>query len=131
MTSFVLTPQMKAMILRAKEQGGSAGCDPRAMYPMGHKCAATTSPVTGKIQPPWITRTPILIDRGGVPIPPDAKITKSVPLTNGQAVTDIETKDGDSVTAVTDPAGNVQSVEVKNKWLVPAALAAAFFILGG
>lgn len=125
MSLFRLTEQMKEMIARAKEQGGTAGCDPRAMYPVGHACAGTTSPVT-----PYIKLSPP-IDTGGRPVPPDAKIVKSIPLQNGQAVIDIETKNGDSVTAVTDKNGDVQSVEVKNKWLIPAAIAAAFFLLGG
>lgn len=129
MSMFRLTEQMREMIARAKAQGGSAGCDPRAMYPVGHACAGTTSPVTRP--PTYIKLAPPIIDAGGRPVPPDAKITKSIPLQNGQAVVDIETKNGDSVTAVTDKNGDVQSVEVKNKWLIPAAIAAAFFLLGG
>ena len=124
MTSFVLSPQIKQLIMRAKANGGETTCDPRAFYPAGHKCAGTTSPVKAPVIP-YIKLAP------PIRAVPDAEITKSVPLTNGGAVTEIETKDGDAVEVVTDANGGVKKVEVKNKWLIPAAIAAAFFLLGG
>lgn len=132
MTSYVLSPEMKKLIYRAKQNGGAVTCDPRAFYPVGHKCAGTTQPVTGKISPPWI-KGGILkgpIDSGGRPIPKDVTIVKSVPLQNGGAVTEFDTGGGETVTAVTDANGGVKKVEVKNKYLIPAAIAAAFFLLG-
>jgi hypothetical protein len=140
MTSFVLTPQMREMILEAKARGGKAQCDPRAFYPAGHRCAATTRPVS----PPVTTGTPqkskpLIFDPRRLPIKlgppvnatPDAAITQSVPTADGGAVTQIETADGDTVVTRTDANGGVRQVEVKNKWLMPAALAAAAFILFG
>jgi len=115
MTKIVMSPQMRQMILKAKQGNGSVTCDPRAYYPVGHKCAATTNPVAG-----------------GVPVKkPDARITRTLPLTTGGAVVTVETKDGETVEATTDANGAVKKVEVKNKFLIPAAIAAAFFFLGG
>lgn len=129
MTSFVLTPQMREMIIRAKTQGGTATCDPRAMYPVGHVCAGSTQPIKAPF-PNYIKLRPP-IDAGGVPVPPDAKITNSVPTSSGGAVTEIETPT-ETVVAKTDANGNVEKVAVKEKnVLIPLALAAAAFILLG
>lgn len=123
MSLFRLTEQMKEMIAKAKLQGGTLTCDPRAMYPAGHKCAATTQPVN--FVKPYIKLQPT------TQRPPDAIITKSVPLQNGGAVTTFDSG-GESVTAVTDANGDVKKVEVKdNKMLYAAAAIAAFFLLGG
>lgn len=111
---FRLTEQMKALIAKAKANGGTTTCDPRAMYAVGHKCAGTTQPV--------------IIDRGGVPIP--IKISRPVQTSPVERRQTIETPT-EIIEATTDNNGAVKKVEVQNKWLVPAALAAAFFILGG
>lgn len=129
MTSFTLTEQMKEMIARAKAaQTGTATCDPRAMYPAGHVCAGTTQPI--KSTPLIYDPSKIIRRIPGKLQPPDAELTKSSPLPNGGVIATIETPT-DTVTAVTDANGAVKKVAVQQKWLVPAALAAAAFLLFG
>lgn len=122
MTVFALSPQMKELIARAKANAdGTATCDPRAMYPLGHRCAPQKS--TGlTIDPKYVKLQPA----------PDATIIRrSPPMINGDKVTEIKTAT-DTVSATTDANGAVKKVEVKEmKWLMPAALAAAAFILLG
>jgi len=160
---------MKEMILRAKREGGTTTCDPRAMYPMGHRCAATTQPITPKISPPWIPTksTGVTIDpcykiasqayaareASGTPVnqadvlayakqlraankcnpvADKAVIVKQTRTPTRDTVTEAKGDNGDTVKITTAPNGAVKKVEVQeNKWLIPAAIAAAFFILGG
>lgn len=164
------------MILRAKREGGTTTCDPRAMYPMGHRCAATTQPITPKVKPylgwptapkptppwiptkstgvtidPWIQKAidwykekmpdfePSALDlqrRADMlrraPVPDKAVIVKQTRTPTRDVVTEAKADNGDTVVTTTAANGAVKKVEVQeNKWLIPAAIAAAFFILGG
>ena len=113
MTSFIISPEMAAMIRKAKESGGTVQCDPRMMYAVGHECAARTHttrpPVTNGA---WLIQQP-------------------KPTRDGGKVLEIETANGDTVEATTDANGALTKVDVKNKWLVPALLVGSFFLFGG
>lgn len=125
MLNFTLSPQMKALILRAKEQGGTTTCDPRAMYPVGHKCAATTQPIKS-------TGLQYIKLAQGDPVADQAQIVRRTTLPTRETVTEIKTANGETVKATTAPNGGVAKVEVKEmKWLMPAAIAAAAFVLLG
>ncbi len=116
MSFFTLTPQMRALIAKAKASGGTATCDPRAMYPVGHKCSASTQP----------------IDKGGKQIPTYIKLSRPVQVSPVERIQTITTPT-ETVVATTTNNGAVKKIEVKpvNKLLIPAAIAAAFFLLGG
>jgi len=114
MTSFIISPELAAMIRRAKESGSVVQCDPRRMYPVGHECAARTT----------IRGAPIIADKAILTQMPK-------PTRDGGKVLDIEMANGDSVTATTDANGALTKVDVKNKWLVPALLVGSFFLFGG
>lgn len=139
MTTFRFSPQMKQMILEAKKRGGKTACDPRAMYPVGHKCAPTTQPVTRIPQ----KSKPLIYDperfRGRPitsPVPDTAVITRVTGTPDGGAVIEANGDNGDTVTADVDRNGAVREVAVRPKLfenpLVPIALgAAALLLLGG
>lgn len=109
---------MKELIAKAKANGGAATCDPRAFYPVGHKCGGSTRPVV------W----PGLID------PNKAVIKDTQRIAPDKVVSTIETTN-DNVTAVTDNGGRVESVEVAPKGLTPLQMGmlavGAFLLFGG
>ena len=149
MTVIRFTPQMRAQILKAKQKGGKTQCDPRAFYPVGHVCAATTQPVhitgNGKPRPPWhpVKSIPLIYDperfRGRPvesPVPVNGAVTRQTETPDGGTRTEIEADNGETVVATTAPNGAVREVEVRPRLfenpLVPLALgAAALFLLGG
>ena len=110
---FIISPEMRALIEKAKASGGTVQCDPRMMYPVGHECAARTN----------VRGAPIIADEAIL-------LQTTKPRRNGGAVVELQTAT-DNVTATTDANGAVTKVEVRNKWLVPAALVGAFFLFGG